>query len=373
MTVYGWAAVEVEQACERGRALAEELGRYDRIYPSLWGLWSVYFLRGLFEPGMTAAEEVQRMADASGVPMLRVTGHQAMAWTLLYSGHLERALAQADAGLALYDFEQEKALTEMFQLSPSVCLRTARAHALWMLGHVTEAEAEWERMLQLGRDLQHRPSLAAALAFMLHGGGYRYSYRHQMERLCEVADELRSLCRNEGFFMWYAVGETYRAVIAQTLGEEDAPTRMRKGTELFVQTGTRVTLVLMDVMMAEALYELHEDEEAFRLLDEAEAEMETRGERLNAPEIWRVRGRLLARRGDDAAAEAAYRHALEFAGQQKARSLELRAALDLHDLLAANGRAEEGCAWVAARIASLREGLDRPEPARALAIADGSS
>ncbi len=162
-------------------------------------------------------------------------------------------------------------------------------------------------------------------------------------------------------------------MIGLALGEEDARTRMQEGVELFLQTGTRVTLVLVYVMMAEALYELHEDEEAFRLLDEAEAEMEARGERLNAPEIWRVRGRLLARRGDAAAAEAAYRHALHFAGQQKVRSLELRAALDLYDLLATNGRVEEGRARLAASLDSLPEGLDRPEPARALAILGGSS
>ncbi|CAN5897757.1 AAA family ATPase [soil metagenome] len=373
MAVYGWAAVEVEQSCERGRALAEELERFDRIYPPLWGLWTVYFLRGQLEPAMSAAEAVQRMAEASGVPMIQITGRHATAYTLLYRGEIERALDEANAGLALFDFEQEKALTSMFQLSSSVCLRTVRAHALSMLGHVAEAEAEWERMVQLARDLQHLPTLAAALAFFLHGYGYRHSHLHRIERLCDVADELRSLCKDEGFLLWLAVGENYRGVIGLALGEEDARTRMQEGLELFLQTGTRVTLVLVYVMMAEALYELHEDEEAFRLLDEAEAEMEARGERLNAPEIWRVRGRLLARRGDAAAAEAAYRHALHFAGQQKVRSLELRAALDLYDLLATNGRVEEGRARLAASLDSLPEGLDRPEPARALAILGGSS
>ena len=340
-SVYGWASREAEQACQRARDLCLELERQDRLYPSLWGLWSVYFLRGQLGPALPAALAVHQMAEASGVPLFRVTGRHATSYTRLFRGEFEEALCEADAGLALFDFAQEQALATAFQLSSSVCLRQSRAQALWMLGRITEADQEAVRMLQLARDLKHPSSLAGALAFALHGGGMRYSYTGEMIRLRDIADELRQLSHDEGFFMWYAVAEIYRGVIGEALGESDARRRMKEGLELFLQTRTRVTAVMMNVIVAEALCRRGGGDEGLRRLDDAEAEAIQREERFYAPEIWRIRGRVFARRGLDARAEFAYGRALELATTQGARSLALRAALDLYDLYAAQGRGEE--------------------------------
>jgi tetratricopeptide (TPR) repeat protein len=371
MAVYGWASPEVEQACERARQLAQSLHRDDGLYRALWGLWSVYFLRGELGQAWSAAQTVHRMAEEFNDSLRRVTGRHVMAYTLVFRGELEAALAEADEGLALFDIEQEKSIAKDYLISSTVCLRQSRAQALWMLGHVEEADAEAERMLQLARDLKHPPSLAAALAFYLHGGGIRYSYTGEMARLQEIADELCILARDDGFYLWQAVAETYLGIIAHARGEKDSRKHMLEWRELFLQTRTRVTLVMMNVMIAEALYDLGDDDQAFHLLDEAELELRTRDEGLDAPEIWRVRGRLLARRGARAEAEAAFRESLVFAGRQKARSLELRAALDLHDFLSSIGRGDDGRTLLAAITDRSALPLDRPEPRRAMAILRG--
>jgi len=223
-------------------------------------------------------------------------------------------------------------------------------------------------MLQGARDLDHPSNLAGALAFALHGGAVRHSYTREMVHLRDIALELRQLSQDEGFFLWTAVAEIYLGVIAQAQGERDAPRQMKEGLELLTQTRTRVTTVLMNVIVAEALHDVGEDDEALALLDDAEVDGQEREEGFCAPEIWRVRGRLLARKGRQSDAESAYRHALGLAGTQKARSLELRAALDLHDLLDAEGRAAEGRACVAAFFHRSLWSVDRPEPARGRSI-----
>jgi class 3 adenylate cyclase/tetratricopeptide (TPR) repeat protein len=372
MTVYGWGAVEVEQACERALSLTQQLRRYDRSYPPMWGLWTVRFLRGELVSALEAADAVFQMAQASGAPMLEVTGRHATSYTLFSRGEFERAVEEAEAGLALFDFDQEKQLANLFGLSSTVALHDSRANSLWMLGRVAEAEEEWETMLQLGRDLQHPPSLAAALAFTLYGGAFRYSYVGQMERLAGIADELLTLAKEEDFFLWYAQAYTFRGIVAQALGEAQARQQMIEGLELWEQTGARLTLVMMNVFCAEALYRLGDDDEAFQRLDVAEAET-ARREGPMAPDIWRLRGRLLARQGDRSTAEASYRLAMGRARTQHALSLELRAALDLHELLAENGRAEEGRSLLAGLLGRFTQGLDRPEPARAAAIVAASS
>ncbi|MCA1843183.1 MAG: hypothetical protein LC792_08325, partial [Actinobacteria bacterium] len=368
MTVYGWGAAEVERACERALSLAQELGRADQSYPPMWGLWTVRWLRGELDSALDSAKDVLDVARTYGVPMIELTGRHAMSFTLFTRGEFEEAIGEADAGLALYDFDIEKVIAQVFLLSSSVCLRASRAHCLWMLGRVVDAEAEWDAMLDLGRRLDHRPSLASALAFSLHGGGFRYSYIDQMGTLAGIADELLVLSKEEDFFAWYAQAYLYRGIAAQSLGEPNPQKQMLEGLELWEETGARLTLVMVNVLCAEAFYRLGDDDEAFRRLEVAEAEMRARSEAILAPDIWRVRGRLWAREGDRRAAGAAYREAIDRARAQQALSLELRAAIDLSDLEAGNGRAEEAEGLLAGVLQRFTQGLDRPEPVLASAL-----
>ncbi len=367
MAVYGWGAVEVEQACTRALGLAQDLGRIDLSYAPQWGLWTNHFLRGELVSALETAESIFQMARASGVRILEMLGRHALAYTLVYRGEFERTLEETEAGLALYDPQQEKEIANSFGMSSVVCLLACRAHSLWMLGHVEEADDNYDRMLQIARELGHPFSLACALTFTLHGA-FRYSYAGEMDRLAGIAEELMALVKEVDFFFWYVVTYTYQGLIAEVLGEEErARTQMLEGLELFSQTGSRLTLVMMNVLCAEAFYRLGDDDEAFRRLGMAEAET-ARHEGLLAPDIWRVRGRLLTRQGERSAAEAAYYQALERAQAQRALSLELRAGLDLYELWAQDGRAEEGRALLAGILGRFTQGFDRSELARAIAI-----
>ena len=163
-----------------------------------------------------------------------------------------------------------------------------------------------------------------------------------------VADELLALCEEESFSMWHAVALTYRGAASAVQGAAaEARRLMQEGLGEFVQTGARLTLVPMNVMCAEAWDLLGEPDKAWSLLDEAQKEADTRRERMWEPEIDRVRARLLVARGDLAAAEASLDAALAKARGQKARSLELRAALDLSKLFTDSGRGDKARELVA--------------------------
>ena len=220
----------------------------------------------------------------------------------------------------------------------------------------------------MARRLEHRPSLAAGLAFALNGGGFRYSYLDQMGSLAGIADELLVLSKEEDFFLWYAVASLYRGIAAVSLGEPNPQKLMLEGLEMWEQTGARLTLVLLNVLCAEAFYRLGDDDEAFRRLEVAEAEMRARREVVLAPDIWRIRGRLWVRQGDRGAARAAYLDAIERARAQQALSLELRAAIDLYELESGNGRAEEAGTLLAGVLQRFTQGLDRAEPVLAAAL-----
>jgi predicted ATPase len=66
------------------------------------------------------------------------------------------------------------------------------------------------------------------------------------------------------------------------------------------------------------------------------------GSHWEEPEIYRLKGELQLLCGDpEAAAKIDFRQAIDIARRQKARSLELRAAISLSLLLGAQGKSEE--------------------------------
>lgn len=367
MSVHGWGAVEVEQACTRALELTQHLQRPDRSYPPMWGLWTVRFLRSELDAATEAAEAVLAAARASGVPMLEVTGRHALSFTLFSRGEYRRAIAEADAGVALFDLEQERALAQAFGLSSTVALRASRADSLWMLGQVEAADEEYARLRALGTELGHPASHAASMAFALYGGVFDCSYTGQLDVLLPRIDQLAELSRDDDFFLWNAFAHTLRAVVAHSRGADSTGAGMLDGLAMWEQAGSRLTLVLMNTLCAQAFLSTGQLAEAAARLDAAEA-MAVAGEAVMAPEIPRLRAQLFAARGELSAAEASLRDALAQARAQDAVPLELRAALDLAELLVAAGRAAEARGPLAEALTRCPEGLDRAEPARAASL-----
>jgi predicted ATPase len=95
-------------------------------------------------------------------------------------------------------------------------------------------------------------------------------------------------------------------------------------------------------LLAECYEKAGEDELCSKALTEALETTETIGERLWASEIWRLKGRLIARtKGDFDAAKACFVEAVSLARQKQAKLLELRAAAGLAELLKNAGLADE--------------------------------
>jgi predicted ATPase len=95
------------------------------------------------------------------------------------------------------------------------------------------------------------------------------------------------------------------------------------------------------------------------VLAEAEEIMAKTGERFYEAEIYRLQGELLLKQEKDgAAAEACFEHALEIAHRQKAKLLELRAAMSLARLRGRQGQTEEARVLLAEVYDWFSEGFD---------------
>jgi predicted ATPase len=126
------------------------------------------------------------------------------------------------------------------------------------------------------------------------------------------------------------------------------------------------------VWLAEAYGEAGTAEEGLKLLDEAEAVMETGGERWYEAEQHRIKGELLLARSarNRAKAAAAFRHAIEVARGQEAKSLELRAATSLARLWQTQKKTAEARDLLAPVYGWFTEGFDTADLKDAKALLD---
>ena len=354
MAIEGWASPQTGSACTRARDLCTALDDRQKLFPALWGLWTFQFVGGDLIPALVTAEQTLAMATASGSRKIELAAHHAVGFSHLYRGEFAAALEEGEKGMALYDLELERDICRTFQLSSTMCCSYFHAASLWMMGRRDDAEAGLQRMYQIMREVDHVPSLASAMGFAL----FFHHYQQDVARTRTTADELFALSQEQGFQNWFAVSFLYRAWARAREGEvEQGIGELRHGIQMFRSIGARLILVGVHAMLGEALLLAGRPDEALAALEEGLVEARTRGEHICEPELHRLRGEALTGR-DPGAAEAAFREALQLAGQQQARSLGLRAALGLARLMIAQGRKADAAALLRAEYAWFTQGFE---------------
>ena len=370
MTVHGWAAPTVAQACERARLLCVQLGRPDRLYPPLWGLWTNLFVGGQLDRALVTADEALAMAQASGVPMLEVTGRHAVAYSRYYRGEWTQAIEHARAGITLYDVAQERALTSTFQLSSTVNLVAALGSSLWMLGHQDSGMAELDRMVAMARDVNHPSALSNALGVACYMG----IMHRDAARLLPSATEVKSFARDEGWELWYAVGVMSSGWARLRLGDRgDGLKELLEGVALFRATRSDLMGPTVAVIHAEGLCAAGRRAEALQMLAETVATAQRGHVGVLLPEVHRLIGEIHFEAGALDLADAAYAQALACAQAQQALSLALRAALAWQPLLARRGRGDEGLALLRQQLEQFTDSHDQPDLVRARALLEAAA
>jgi predicted ATPase len=293
--------------------------------------------------------------------------HRAMGQTVFWQGELTRARAYLEQGIARYHPQRHRSLAFRYSQDPGVGLRTFAAHVLWYVGYPDQAVARIQEALTLARELSHPFSLAHALDH----AAWLHQYRREGRLAQEQAEADMALCREQGFSFFLAHGTIMHgwAVAAQGRRAEGM-TQMQQGMAALRTIGVGVLLPRDHTMLAEAYGESGQAEEGLRLLAEALTTADHQGMHLWEPELYRVKGELLLRqRAPDAPeAESCFRQALDVAGRQQAKSLELRAAMSLSRLWQRQGRRDEARELLAEVYGWFTEGFDTVDLREAKAL-----
>ncbi len=289
--------------------------------------------------------------------------------TCLFQGDFVVAQANLVEALSIYDPDRDREARFHFGGDSGATARIYLAIANWLLGQVRRARALVEEAVAQAIETGHAPTLVNT---------YTYNAVYEMVRGDAAAArrdaEIVLKLSHENALPLYAAGGALTSAWASARldGRETGATALRQAIATYTEQGNKVLVPFFQGLLAEIEAE---DDAAAALtrIDKALALAPETGEHWSDAFLHRSRGEILLRRdpADTAPAEDAFLTAIAIAQQQKARSFELRAALDLARLYHSTGRSPDAHALLALALEGFSPTPEFPEieEARTLLIA----
>jgi len=363
MVARGWNAPGATAAFLRARELAEGIEDASERHVVYSGLWSGAWTRGEISLMEALAEAFLRDAEVRpGVPE-EATACMIGGMTHWFRGDFDAARPHLERGSAIGG--APGGFIARFGHDPCLASLIYLALTLWLLGEVDRAGRLFEEAVIRAERHGHVPSLAYAL---LHKSTVEATRGEVALVRAQSANVLRR-ARELGLSQFIAWAQVLHGWAAWHQGERAGLDEMAESRVFGEQHGVVAWRPFLGPLHAAVLAAERLDD-ALLLLDEDEQVLERTGQRWAEAELHRVRGELLLRRAplETAAAEAAFRHAIDVARRQGARTFELRAALPLARLLGASGRGEAARGLLAPALAGFIDTPALPELAAARAL-----
>lgn len=354
----GYGAPEVEECYMRAYDLSLELEDRERQFSTLRGLWNLRLVRAELLRAKELGERLLDLARSGRDPGQRVAACRAMGVTMFSLGEYGAASRHFRAAIDAYEPSLHAALAPEHGADPCVVCMAYLGTTTWALGYPDQALRHVQDGLTLASRLGHDLSIAVALTT----AGRFHQVRREPHRTREHASAVIALSEELGLPYWRALGGTLHGwAMAREGNARGGIVAIQRGRKALRDTGAALTEPWNLASLADAHRCAGEPGPALGLLTESLAIAEGTGERWWLAEQLRLTGEITLERGGPEAegeAEAYFERALAVAGDQQAKSLELRAATSLARLLRRVGRGEEGQTRLARICGWFSEGFD---------------
>jgi class 3 adenylate cyclase/predicted ATPase len=339
MAIKGFATPEVQRVYTRALDLCRQVGDTPQLFPSLWGAWVFYNIRGELQTSRELAARLLSLAQSAQDAAFLLEAYHALWFTSFLCGELTAARAHTEQGIALYDRQQHHSLALLYGgHDPGVCCRDVGTLVLWLLGYPDHAYKRSQEALALARELSHPFSLAEALNYTT----WLFQFRREEQTFQEQTEALMVLSEEQGFSYGLVQGMLLqgRALVGQGQGGKGIA-QIRRGLAALRATGAEAMRPYYLALLAEAYGKEGQTAEGLSALTEAlEAVNNNRGARFYEAELYRLKGALTLQKFEvrsprsevsksQIEAEACFLKAIEIARKQQAKSLELRAVVSL--------------------------------------------
>ncbi len=368
MMAKGQASPEAGDAFGQVRALCQQAGKMSRLGEVSWGLWLFHNNRAELAESAENAQELLHYGKGEGNVIAELTGHRAIATSMLFQAKLSDSSRHFAQSLALQggmprDLANQRSA---YSWSTGNTARSLYSWALLLQGRFGQALVERRAALAEARDSNNLHGLASAL----HQSCVFYQLLADLHKVEESCAELIALTQEQGYAHWLATGTIFQGWCIAVSGErETGLAEMRRGLAAKQATGAELKVPYYLGIMAALLGETAKTE-AMLLFADALDRVERTGERWFEAELHRLRGEVLLGASEPSIAdvEVEFQRALAIAREQGARFWELRAATSLARLWSDQGRHEDARNLLAPVYAWFTEGLDTPDLAKARAL-----
>jgi TOMM system kinase/cyclase fusion protein len=372
----GWAAPETGKVYARARELCQQVSEPPQLFRALWGLYGFYVVRGEFQTARELAEQLLGLAESQQNPAFLVQAYFALGLTLLALGELSAARMYLEQGSAVYDPQLHSSHAFLYGHNPGMSCLSFGGLTLWHLGYPDQALNRSQEAVTLAQQVSHLFSLAYALNFVT----WVHQYRGERQATREQAEAVLALSTGQEFPFWVAYGNILRGWTLTEQGQgEEGIAQVRHGLAAFKATGSGLWLSYCLALLAEACGNAGQAGQGLTALAEALAFVDKTGERYYEAELYRLKGELtLAQssvqslassvRNPHLEAEACFLKAIEIARRQSAKSLELRAVMNLAKLWRLRDKQKEAHQMLSEVYNWFTEGFDTKDLREATAL-----
>jgi predicted ATPase len=372
LAVKGFAAPEAVLNFQRARELGLRLVRVEQMYQLLFHLATMHEMRGEYRMAEQILDERLRLPRAEDRAAVQIGSDTLLACSLFHQGEFSRAIERAENGVDLYDPQQHAGLIAFYGENPATACHGWAALSLWCLGYADQALARVERSLELAR----HPDLLFSLAGAKVRAAYVYQLLHDPHQTLHWAREAAALAEEHGYlYASYFARALEGWALAMTGQPAEGLILVQQGMALLDRIGANMDRPYLVALLSEITAANGQPSEALAQVTEALGLLRESRTYFYEAELYRRRGVLVLQTGGRAAddeAEANFRQALEIAKKQKARALELRAAVSLCRLLYTRGMPTEGLRVLTAAYRWFEEGADTADLTEARRLIAGS-
>ena len=337
----GYGSIEVEQAYARARNLCQEAGETVQLIPALYGLWRYYLLRAEYREARALSDQILNLSNNSSDPVHLVVSNRASGSTAYYLGELENAKKHLEEVINSKTSPERRAGTLLYDVVDAwVTARSYASLTYWLQGFPEKAIEASNEAISMAESLEHPFSQALAQCF----ASWLYQFRGESKKALACAQQGLKIAEDNGFSFWIGWANILEgwAKNEEEIGSQH--TLISDGLETWHATGSELGTSYFLFLQGESLLNYGDLLSAWQCLEKAKQFVEKTGEKWWEAELFRLKGllHLATENSKNDKAEECFRQALKIASDQKARSLELRAATSLAELLSNTSRKSEG-------------------------------
>ena len=273
-------------------------------------------------------EQLLALAQRRNDTSLLQEAHWAIGQTHCYFGELEPARRHLEQSSSVYVPQLLNSQASRDAAGTQIACLVHHAYVLWALGYPDRALETSKQALLLAHELSH----PFTLAFALYGKAWINLFRREAQATLKQSEAVIALANEQGFSLWMEMGNLLQAwSLAMQGHSEEGLAQMEqsmanKPVDAFYAFGP-----WFYALFVEAYGATGKTEEGLIKVAEGLDLVEKGGFRFYEAELHRLHGELLLMQSvpDVSLAETCLQRALDLAGSQQAKSLELRAAMDL--------------------------------------------